>query len=162
MQDSVSNRTSTSSLLLNDHLLRKENNDEHMLGEDNNYDHLMREDINRRSLDQSLLMSRGESMAVVENHQEMENTVVIKGQQEEVEEVVGEGVVVMEAEEGMVVMMETSCRFCGSQTGEDHVHFQLLHPVQVCSLHSFFSCNAFICQTFQILDIELVPSLQEP
>ena len=67
MQDSVSNRTSTSSLLLNDHLLR--------------------EDINRRSPDQSVLMSRGQSMAVVENHQEMENTVVIKGQQEEVKEV---------------------------------------------------------------------------
>ena len=131
MQDSVSNRTSTSSLLLNDHLLRKENNDEHMLGEDNNYDHLMREDINRRSLDQSLLMSRGESMAVVENHQEMENTVVIKGQQEEVEEAVmeDEGVVVMEEEE--VVVMERSCRFCGSPTGEEHVHFKLLHPVQV-------------------------------
>ena len=102
-----------------------------MLGEDNNYDHLMREDINRRSLDQSLLMSRGESMAVVENHQEMENTVVIKGQQEEVEEAVmeDEGVVVMEEEE--VVVMERSCRFCGSPTGEEHVHFKLLHPVQV-------------------------------
>ena len=128
MQDSVSNRTSTSSLLLNDHLLRKENNDDHLLGEDNNDDHLLREDINRRSPDQSLLMSRGQSMAVVENHQEVENTVVIKGQQEEVEE---EGVVVMEEEEGVVVMMEMSCRFCGNPTGEEHVHFQLLHPVQV-------------------------------
>ena len=128
MQDSVSNRTSTSSLLLNDHLLRKENNDDHLPGEDNNDDHLLREDINRRSPDQSLLMSRGQSMAVVENHQEVENTVVIKGQQEEVEE---EGVVVMEEEEGVVVMMEMSCRFCGNPTGEEHVHFQLLHPVQV-------------------------------
>ena len=128
MQDSVSNRTSTSSLLHNDHLLRKENNDDHLLGEDNNDDHLLREDINRRSPDQSLLMSRGQSMAVVENHQEMENTVVIKGQQEEVEE---EGVVVMEDEEGVVVPMEMSCRFCGNPTGEEHVHFQLLHPVQV-------------------------------
>ena len=127
MQDSVSNRTSTSSLLHNDHLLRKENNDDHLLGEDNNDDHLLREDINRRSPDQSLLMSRGQSMAVVENHQEMENTAVIKGQQEEVVE---EGVV-MEDEERMVVVMEMSCRFCGSRTGEEHVHFQLLHPVQV-------------------------------
>ena len=114
MQDSVSNRTSTSSLLFNDHLLGKENND----------DHLLREDINRRSLDQSLLMSRGQSMAVVENHQEMENTLVIKDQQEEV------GEVVVTEEEGMVVV-EMSCRFCGSRTGEEHVHFQLLHPVQV-------------------------------
>ena len=132
MQDSVSNPTSTSSLLLNDHLLR--------------------EDINRRSPDQSLLMSRGQSMAVVENHQEMENTVVIKGQQEEVEEVVvevmGEGVVVME-EMGMVVMMETSCRFCGSPTGEDHVHFQLLHPVQVCSLQSFLVVMHFFARLFK-------------
>ena len=146
MQDSVSNRTSTSSLLLNDHLLRKENNDDHMPGEDNNYDYLLREDINRRSLDQSLLMSRGQSMAVVE---EMENTVVINGQQEVVEEVVmeEEGMVVMEDEEGMVVMEdeeevvvveegvvvmeEMSCRFCGNPTGEEHFHFQLLHPVQV-------------------------------
>ena len=113
MQDSVSNRTSTSSLLLNDHLLR--------------------EDINRRNPEKSVLMSRGQSMAVVENHQEMENTVVIKGQQEEVKEAVIEekGLVVMEDEEVVVVMVETSCRFCGSQTGEDHVHFQLLHPVQV-------------------------------
>ena len=100
MQDSVSNRTSTSSLLHNDHLLRKENND----------DHLLREDINRRSPDQSLLMSRGQSMAVIENHQEVE--------------------------EGVMVM-ETSCRFCGNPTWEEHVHFQLLHPVQVCSLLSF-------------------------
>ena len=127
MQDSVSNRTSTSSLLLNDHLLRKENNDDHLLGEDNNDDHLLREDINRRSPDQSLLMSRGQSMAVVENHQEVEDTAVIKGQQEEVEE---EEMVVME-EERVVVMMEMSCRFCGNPTGEEHVHFQLLHPVQV-------------------------------
>ena len=107
MQDSVSNRTSTSSLLFNDHLLGKENND----------DHLLREDINRRNPDQSLLMSRGQSIAVVENHQEMENTDVIKGEQEEVEE--------------GVVVMEMSCMFCGNPTGEEHVHFQLLHPVQV-------------------------------
>ena len=120
MQDSVSKRTSTSSLLHNDHLLRKENNDDHLLGEDNNDDHLLREDINRRSPDQSLLMSRGQSMAVVENHQEMENTVVIKGEQEEAVEVMEEEVV-----------MEMSCRFCGSRTGEEHVHFQLLHPFQV-------------------------------
>ena len=104
MQDSVSNRTSTSSLLLNDHLLR--------------------EDINRRNPEKSVLMSRGQSMAVVVNHQEMENTDVINGQQEEVEEAV------MEDEEEVVVM-EMSCRFCGSPTGEEHVHFKLLHPVQV-------------------------------
>ena len=116
-------------MLLNDHLLRKENNDDHLPGEDNNDDHLLREDINRRSPDQSLLMSRGQSMAVVENHQEMENTDVIKGETEQEE--VEEGVVVMEEEEGVVVMMEMSCRFCGNPTGEEHVHFQLLHPVQV-------------------------------
>ena len=90
-------------------------------------------------------------MAVVENHQEMENTVVIKGQQEEVEEAVMEDeeeVVVME-EEGMVVLMETSCRFCGSPTGEDHVHFQLLHPVQVCSLQSFFVVTHFFARLFK-------------
>ena len=90
-------------------------------------------------------------MAVVENHQEMENTVVIKGQQEEVEEVVVEDeeeVVVME-EMGMVVMMETSCRFCGSQTGEDHVHFQLLHPVQVCSLQSCLVVTQLFARLFK-------------
>ena len=81
-------------------------------------------------------------MAVVENHQEMENTVVIKGQQEEVEEAV------MEDEEEVVVM-EMSCRFCGSQTGEDHVHFQLLHPVQVCSLQSFLVVTHFFARLFK-------------
>ena len=90
-------------------------------------------------------------MAVVENHQEMENTVVIKGQQEEVEEAVMEekGLVVMEEEEVVVVMEETSCRFCGSQTGEDHVHFQLLHPVQVCSLQSFLVVTHFFARLFK-------------
>ena len=84
-------------------------------------------------------------MAVVENHQEMENTVVIKGQQAEVVE---EGVVVMEEEEEVVVM-EMSCRFCGSPTGEEHVHFKLLHPVQVCSLQSVLVVTHFFARHFK-------------
>ena len=96
-------------------------------------------------------------MAVVDNHQEMENTVVIKGQQEEVEEVVEEGALVMDEEEGLVVMdeeewavvLERSCRFCGSRTGEDHVHFQLLHPVQVCSLQSFLVVTHLFARLFK-------------
>ena len=60
-----------------------------------------------------------------------------------------EGVVVMEDEEGVVMPMKMSCRFCGSQTGEEHVHFQLLHPVQVCSLQSFLVVTHFFARLFK-------------
>ena len=69
----------------------------------------------------------------------------------------GEGVVVMEEEEevvvmeevGTVVMEEMSCRFCGSQTGEEHVYFQLLHPVQVCFLQSVLVVTHFFARLFK-------------